>query len=496
MAARKSAPNGVQVGPARDFRFTRSALQVLADTVDDLQASLSPRSDSPGSSPFLPSLQPWLDWDGVSQEWEVAEIERSQWKGFAEAVSILFNQFRDPAHSRQLALAGPYGIKLVLLILHSFGHWGHVPRPAEETFQFICDEIGEAIRTQIAHQTRVKGSFHSVLPTEILKIVIGMAHEFNPSKVDLALVHPVWRDIALPLIWSSVAVVLDHDAEVQFFARVARGTSYHTQSLCNIVERGFPEPLICVDRAVLAVKGLRELSLTKVAASMSIFQHSSMKELKNLSLRSVILSDPLTTTPTFPFNLQSLTIYNGTFREDFLDAFLTAITPGSSSTLQRLSLDSPKAVQNHLPSFSRNLVELSLTRVEGGAGYFTGLNFATLDLSALRKLTLPCSELVTLLAEPPADTPPDAPRSTVAETIPQLEHLTILCYGSDVEYEDFENLERLLGLPLCTALRALTLEDAEFDEEMGPEGMEVFRKTVVVCRGRGVVVTVNEERLC
>lgn len=56
-----------------------------------LQASLVPRSDSTGSSPFLPALAPWLELDRDSQRWREAEVTLAEWQGFAEAISIIFD---------------------------------------------------------------------------------------------------------------------------------------------------------------------------------------------------------------------------------------------------------------------------------------------------------------------------------------------------------------------------------------------------------------------
>ncbi|KAL8281355.1 hypothetical protein RQP46_006389 [Phenoliferia psychrophenolica] len=359
-------------------------------------------------------------------QWHESKVDPEQWKGFAETLYQIFGE------------------------IQSFVH--EVPLPSDVKFAFICDGLCEIIRIQITRQTRVEGSFHSLLPSEVIKIIIGMAYENEPAKVDLALVHPVWRDIALPLMWRDVAVELDHDAEVQFFAKVARGTSYHTRNLTK------------------------------------------------LTLDTVTLSDPFDATLNIPFRLQSLRIEEGHLSRDLcahFDTFLTAITPGSSTTLERLSLDSPAIVQTHLPSLSRSLVEISLTQnVQNEPRPFLGLDPATLDLRALRKLRLPMRELESLLATPSANQPPDAPRSTIAQAIPQLEHLVLICDELHLESRDLENLERLLSLPLCNTLKTLELEDAEVIDSITQSEMEVFRRTLVLCGGRGVVIKVNDERLC
>ncbi|KAL8281296.1 hypothetical protein RQP46_006330 [Phenoliferia psychrophenolica] len=394
-------------------------------------------------------------------------------------------QFKDAEQSRRCALAGPYGMRLIGTIMRSFVRV--VPVHSEGKYHSICEGLIDLIHTQIASQTRAQGSFHSLLPTEVLKIIIGFVYIHETSRVDLALVHPVWRDIALPLLWNSIFVEFDHDAEVKFFAQVARRTSYITRRL-YIHAGETRNKVISVDRAIMALKGLRKLTAVTSTMSMSVFASPSMAELSDLTLHLVEVSDAISTT-AIPFHLRSLEITGKHYDEDAIDSLLTAIANGSSTTLERLSLDSPQAAQKHLAAFSRNLVELSLT----GLSKF---NPSELDLPLLRKLTLPRSELHTLLALPPADAPPDALRSTISQTIPHLENLTVSYSGYQMGHEDLLNLDRLLRLPLCNALRALTLEEAEFDEDLNQSGLEVFRKMVVYCEERGVVVKVNGESLC
>ncbi|KAL8287248.1 hypothetical protein RQP46_003700 [Phenoliferia psychrophenolica] len=369
--------------------------------------------------------------------------------------------FKDPEHSQRLALAGPYGIHVVL---GSFMY----EVPIHSVVQFR------------ARQTRAQNSFLSLLPTEVLTIIIDLAGKDLRSKVDLALVHTSWRDIALPLIWHSINVELNCDAEVKFFAQVARGTEYKTRMFQKGGTRAFR--MMSVDRAILAVKGLRELTLKG--------------ELANLTLHHVSLNDNGNNfVLNLPFQLRSLSFTNGIRLDDNLDSLLSAIATGSSTTLERLSLDSPNAVRKYLPMFSRNLVELALHKDEEEEELsLHNLDPTTLDFSALRKLTLPFSELDTLLIEPPADAHPNAPRSTISQTIPQLESLTLLCPGVCVDHDELSDLDRLLRLPLCRTLRTLALEGAEFDEDMTQSEMEDFRITIVACKERGVVVKVNGER--
>ncbi|KAL8287249.1 hypothetical protein RQP46_003701 [Phenoliferia psychrophenolica] len=351
----------------RNSRFTNSAVEAVEDAIEALQRTLAPRADSPGTSPFLLALSPWLERDPYSKEWDLLREEEedlmitpNDWKVLVETVLEIFGGFKDPDHSERISLAGPYGIQLVWKIVKS------------------------------TRQTRAPDSFLSLLPVEVLRIIIEL------TDLDL-----------------------------------------HLVDLCN------PNPNV---------------------------------------------------TFTIPFHLRVLKITNGYLHEDVVDALLTSIATTTPLTLERLSLNSAKAVRKHLPSLSRNLVELSLTGVKGESGYFSSMDLGAVDLRALRKLTLPRSELHTLLALPPADAPPDAPRFTISQTIPQLEHLVVLCAGSPVYHDDLSNLDRLLRLPVCMALRSLALEDAEFDEEMPDSEIEVLSNTVVVCKGRGLEVRVNGER--
>ncbi|KAL8281260.1 hypothetical protein RQP46_006294 [Phenoliferia psychrophenolica] len=457
--------------PRRLVTIFDSASESLRDGIKAVQRSLVPRSDSPGSSPFLPAFAPCLEWHREGKTWAEARVSLDQWQEFAGRIESILGEFKDS--DTPLALAGPYGIWLIGIIA----------------------SLPSVLKG--ARQTLEPGSFHSLLPTEILKIIIGFAYShktlyendyeeefegYQPSKVDLALVHPVWRDVALPLLWHSISVDLNHDAEVKYFAKVARGTSYVTRSLHNRI-MSTPGKAVSVDRAIMAVKGLRELNLTGAAMSMRVL----VNQLTDLTLHLVELSDPVAPF-TIPFRLRSLKITNGNLSENLLDALLTALTPGSSTTLERLSLDSPKAAQKHLPSFSRNLVELSLNDI-------SKLDPTRLDFPRLRKLTLPRSELPTLLATPPADALVDAPRSTISEATPQLKHLTFIYAWKRLVPEDLVNLDRLLRLPLCATLQTLALEQAEFDELMTPSELEVFSKMGIVCRGRGVAIKVDGERL-
>ncbi|KAL8283549.1 hypothetical protein RQP46_005652 [Phenoliferia psychrophenolica] len=184
-------------------------------------------------------------------------------------------------------------------------------------------QISGLTPTPSARQERAVGSFNTLLPADVLKIIIEFAADDPQTRVDLALVHPIWRNIALPVLWQYVVVDLNHDAEVKFFARVARGTLYST---------------------LLAVKGLRELVLTDTIVSMSVLESPGMEDLTDLYLHFVkFIGDPLHSSSGIPFHLRSLSILNGGFPEGILDALLTAITPGSSTTLVKLSTDSPTA---------------------------------------------------------------------------------------------------------------------------------------------------------
>ncbi|KAL8287244.1 hypothetical protein RQP46_003696 [Phenoliferia psychrophenolica] len=413
---------------------------------------------------------------------------------------MVFGGFQDPDLGERLALAGTHGIRIVCIIMKEFVL--AVPASSLVQFRLFCDKMEGYILRVIARQTRAPNSFLSLLPTEVLRIIIGFAGDSLRSKVDLALVHTSWRDVALPLVWRSITVDLNHDAEVRFFARVARKTKFDTKVLCNSWNEDNPDSddsddsdsdnVISVDRAVLAVKGLRKLTLAKVALTMSVLEDPSISGLSDLELYLVALSDSrVNHTLNLPFKLRSLSISNGTLSEDLIDGLLSAITTGSSNTLERLSLDSAKAVRKHLPSLSRNLVELALTDVNDNTGCFSGMDLEKVDLRALRKLTLPRSELHALLALPPAGAPPDAPRRTISQAIP---HLVVICVDHRLDHDDLSNLERLLRLPVCTALRSLALEDAEFDEGMSRSELEVFSSTVVLCKGRGLEVRVNGER--
>ncbi|KAL8287250.1 hypothetical protein RQP46_003702 [Phenoliferia psychrophenolica] len=363
---------------------------------------------------------------------------------------------------RRLALAGPYGIELVWKVLKSFTY--DVPACSIMQFRFICDKLAEAIHKQVDRQTRAQDSFHSLLPTEVLRIIIGFAGDSRSSMINLALVHTSWRDIALPLYWHSINVELNRASDVR---TTAADTSNN--------KRG-----ISIDRAILATRGLRKLTLTGAALSMSVFEDPSMSELTDLTLHLIKLRNP--SGLNLPFHLRSLSITNGNLPEDLLDTLLSSIASGSSTTLERLSLDSAEAVRKVLPTFSSNLVELSLTNTES--------HYLSLDFPALRKLTLPLSELTVLVDA--------ASTGKISDTIPQLEGLTFLCQSVPVDYDALSGLDRLLHLPLCANLQTLALEGAEegveFDDAMKQSEMEAWRIEMVACKERGIVVKVNGER--
>ncbi|KAL8287243.1 hypothetical protein RQP46_003695 [Phenoliferia psychrophenolica] len=364
--------------------------------------------------------------------------------------------------------------------------------PSEDQYWSICNDIQSSIELQIDLQTRDDDPFLSLIPADVLRTIIGFTIRDRPSPLDVALLNKSWANITFPLIWRSIAVDFNEVSEVKSFAEVAQKTNLRISILeiCVTAPSSFS-----VDCAVLAVEGLRELTLTEAAVSMSVFENPSMLDLTYLALDLVdlvALSDarhsPIL---NLPFNLRSLSITRGSLNEDLIDILLTAITT-TSSTLESLTLDSPKAVRKHLPTLSQNLVELVLQDCD--SEYLSTFEPTTLDFSALRKLSLPFSELPALLIQPHANAPPDAPPRTISQKIPQLESLTILCTKEYVGPDNVSNLSRLLRLPVCKALRTLALVDAESGEGVPLLEMDDFNELVVVCKGRGLEVKVDGER--
>ncbi|KAL8283548.1 hypothetical protein RQP46_005651 [Phenoliferia psychrophenolica] len=405
--------------------------------------------------------------------WEEADVKSYEWEDFSETLLGIFGQLRPFARV--------------------------VPIHAEQKYRFICEELIEIIHNQIARQSRVRDSFHSLLPAEILKLIVNFAaSDYVEDAVDLALVHSSWRDVSLPFVWQSIDLDLNDDAEVKFFAQVARKTEYSTLSLSIQPGENDAEDLrlTSVDRAVLAVKGLRELCLTTVPVSTSVFESPNLANLTDLTLLIVDLSgDPLKATLSIPFGLRRLMVYYGGELNDISHSYLAAIAASSYETLEELAVDTQAAAHAFLPHFSGNLVSLLLHEVRGET-YFSKIDPSTLYFPALRQLALPRSELPSLLETPPADAPPDAPRSTISQAIPHLEHLIISCGHPKVVHGDLVSFERVLSLPVCSALRKFELERAEFDESLTQTETEVFRRMLCSCKAEGVEVRVNGERLC
>lgn len=113
-------------------------------------------------------------------------------------------------------------------------------------------------------------------------MVLRFAGVNHRSKVALAVVHKSWCNIARSLIWHSITVKLYHDHVVEAFARIAQeqvqNANYSTRFMYieTPANLGAQAGSVDVGPAVLAVKGLRELTLVDALVSMSVFENPSM----------------------------------------------------------------------------------------------------------------------------------------------------------------------------------------------------------------------------
>lgn len=146
----------------------------------------------------------------------------------------------------------------------------------------MTTEVSRAVIRKEAEKRRAlaKTSIHS-LPIEVIRIILKVAlnassaSNSRPSKFRLAHVVGSWRDIALPLIWHSIKVELNQDHRVCMVERFARGAGFDTRKLQ--IKQDAATRRVSVDRAILAVNGLRELTLTTAEVSMSVFEDLSMR---------------------------------------------------------------------------------------------------------------------------------------------------------------------------------------------------------------------------
>ena len=73
----------------------------------------------------------------------------------------------------------------------------------------------------------------------------------------LAVVHSKWRDITQPHLLISITENFDHTEEVDFFGSIGSRSVYTTR---HISTKSSVKASILVDRAILAVRGLRSLA--------------------------------------------------------------------------------------------------------------------------------------------------------------------------------------------------------------------------------------------